>query len=310
MGVKRGDLERMTKKNSWRGLVSILALGLLAAIFVFSAPMTAEAKIDLKANVAFNDSCFRCHGAQGLKLKEGDQVISLYVNEEDYYASQHATNRCTTCHTDIGNDYPHTGALKGEKLKELKKAVNANCQRCHADITKAYANSIHDKANKAGKEIYCWSCHGVHNIFKKELNTAVDYRANISNACGKCHNPEVMESYSESFHGKGTSLGSTTTANCADCHGTHEIVKAAAPNSPVNEKNVAKTCAKCHFRAEPNFAKGTEHWTFSRGGAGEPMYWVLKFLTWLTIGTIAVFIIHVELDLYRKLKNINKPNQH
>jgi antibiotic biosynthesis monooxygenase (ABM) superfamily enzyme len=78
----------------------------------------------------------------------------------------------------------------------------------------------------------------------------------------------------------------------------------------VAKQNVGKTCAQCHYKAEANFAEGTEHWTFKRGGPGEPMYWTLKFLVWLTLGTIVVFIIHVELDLYRRLKASGKEDKH
>lgn len=141
---------------------------------------------------------------------------------------------------------------------------------------------------------------------KKEDGSAKDARNNIVDTCSKCHDHKILESYQESFHGKAVALGSKKAANCVDCHGSHEILGPKEPFSKVAKANVPKTCAKCHYKAEPNFANGIEHWTFERGGPGEPMYWTLKFLVWLTIGTIAVFFVHLELDLYRRLRHLNK----
>lgn len=278
---------------------------LLCSMFIM-APAPAQALEDPQKIAEFNDGCLRCHGAMGLKMKYQGQSVSLYVEEKGYFESQHGTNKCTTCHTDIV-DYPHIGASKG---KELEKIVNNNCQRCHEDVTKVYVNSVHAKANAAGKDVYCWSCHGTHNILKKEDVRAKDYKTHIPETCGHCHDHKILESYEESFHGKAVMSGSKKSASCADCHGAHDIVGPKEANSPVAVKNVPQTCAKCHYKAAVNFAKGTEHWVFERGGPGEPMYWTLKFMIWLTISVITIFFIHVELDLYRRLKHQSNQDAH
>lgn len=298
----------MIKRNFAKYLLVFLSWNILLGAALLFNPGAARADVDIEKARAFNDNCLRCHGAEGLKMKMDGETISLYVNENEYYASQHGTNRCTSCHTDIV-DYPHVGALKGKALKDLRKKVNDNCQRCHADVTKVYATSVHGQANAEGKPVFCWSCHGVHNIMKRENPAAKDYKTNIPTTCATCHE-EVMESYEETFHGKAVTLGSTTAATCVNCHSFHDIKSQKDPTSMVNKKNIAKTCAKCHFAQEPNFANGTEHWRFERSGAGAPMYWTLKFLVWLTIGTIAVFFVHQELDLYRRLKNLKNGNHH
>jgi hypothetical protein len=296
----------MKKKTCIITLLGTLCWLMLLSIALILAPAPAQALEDPQIVAEFNDGCLRCHGAVGLKMKFQGQSVSLYVPEKGYFESQHGTNKCITCHTDIV-DYPHVGASKG---KELEKIVNGKCQRCHADVTKVYVNSAHAKANAVGKEVYCWSCHGTHNILKKEDQRAKDYRTNIPETCGHCHDPKILESYEESFHGKAVMSGSKKAASCVDCHGAHNIVGPKEPNSPVSEKNVPQTCAKCHYKAAANFAKGTEHWVFERGGPGEPMYWTLKFMIWLTISVITIFFIHLELDLYRRLKNQNNKNDH
>ena len=65
-------------------------------------------------------------------------------------------------------------------------------------------------------------------------------------ACASCHDKPVA-TYEASVHGKARKAGNTGAAQCADCHGMHDIVKATTrPSSPVNRDNLGKTCGQCH----------------------------------------------------------------
>ncbi|MFH1651532.1 MAG: hypothetical protein ABID87_05480 [Chloroflexota bacterium] len=72
----------------------------------------------------------------------------------------------------------------------------------------------------------------------------------------------VYESYMRSFHGKAMQLGTYAegeleTATCTNCHGTHDIMSASAPSSPVaGLQNLAQTCDECHPGAGVTFAAG------------------------------------------------------
>jgi predicted CXXCH cytochrome family protein len=64
--------------------------------------------------------------------------------------------------------------------------------------------------------------------------------------------------YANSVHGKQLAAGQSKSAQCVDCHGVHDIRAVSDPLSPVNPRQVTKTCAKCHaseaeqFRASPH----------------------------------------------------------
>lgn len=282
--------------------MTAVAVALALIVTVQKGEATAATKFQKDA--AIIDGCLRCHAAQGLNAKDGNEKISLYVNEQDYRASAHGTNACTSCHTDI-KDYPHVGAAKGQVRTEL---VYDNCQKCHENTSKMFAASAHAKKSEGRTRAYCADCHGKHNIFKPQQPASLVYKTNIPHTCTKCHNHEVAESYEESFHGKAVILGSKKAASCVDCHGYHDIVSQTETVSPVNKANVATTCGKCHAKTVAGFSEGKEHFVIERGGPGEPAYWTLKFMVWLTIICNVVVVLHMLMELRRKLINLKKSN--
>jgi hypothetical protein len=88
--------------------------------------------------------------------------------------------------------------------------------------------------------------------------------------CPQCHAAEriakefgipklYVKSYYDSFHGLSYRGGDTYSANCASCHGVHEILPSSDPRSMINKANLQKTCGACHPGASENFAKGKIH---------------------------------------------------
>lgn len=275
----------------------------LAFIFTVVLTSTVRAEDSLEKAKRINDGCLRCHGAQGLKTKFEGKTVSLYVNEKDYAESMHATMPCTYCHTNI-SDYPHTTALTG---KALVKQVNGECQRCHKDTVSMYQKSVHSKLNtKENKNnAYCSDCHGVHNIFKKEEVASTVSHNGVVATCAKCHEKE-MKSYEATFHGKSVILGGKEAASCVSCHGSHIITSQDDPASMVNTANVPKTCAECHIY-DWDYFQGKEHFHVSPSDPdGAIPFWVLMFFTWLTIIIVSFVLIHIEIELFKKLKDIRK----
>ena len=69
-----------------------------------------------------------------------------------------------------------------------------------------------------------------------------------------------MPSYADSYHGLAIKGGKLTAANCASCHGVHNIFRSTDPRSTVNAANLGKTCGQCHKGAtEARFAIGPVH---------------------------------------------------
>ncbi len=251
-----------------------------------------------------NDQCLQCHSNKGFSIEKEGKTVSLYVDSNELSQSVHGTNDCQTCHAGM-EDIPHKETVSS--VRELAAKVTERCQVCHADVNKEYKDSTHGKLAAEGQETaYCSDCHGAHTIVKTENENSLVNRTNITETCTKCHSGEIAESYVESFHGKAVNLGSTKAATCVDCHTDHMILGPTEPKSTVSKANVPETCASCHNTAQPNFAVGSEHWTFEPDGPGKPMYYTLKFFTWLTIATIVLLIVHIELDLFRKYKNAGK----
>jgi DnaJ-class molecular chaperone len=178
-----------------------------------------------------------------------------------------------------------------------------------------YIESVHGEPVKKGKTLetaICSDCHGEHDILKPEEPASRVFPTHVAETCSKCHGAlplmqkygievEQVTTYEESFHGIASKFGSRTVANCASCHGVHDIRSPEDPKSSVHINNIPATCGKCHKGANINYAKGKIHVDATKRSAGI-IYWVAQFFKWLTITTMLGLIAHICLDLNRKSK--------
>jgi hypothetical protein len=112
-----------------------------------------------------------------------------------------------------------------------------------------------------------------------------------------------VKSYLESFHGLSYQGGDIYTANCASCHGVHDIRPPSDPESTVNKNNLQKTCGQCHPGASENFARLAIHTFAPTGGAdfGERIVeWVRIFYIILIIAVIGGMVFFNLTDWLRK----------
>ena len=215
---------------------------------------------------------------------------------------------CIDCHTSHemlkGSDPASTVA---------KKNIASTCGRCHGEIEEQYANSIHGKAVASGiaAAATCTDCHGEHNILSpKDERSPVAARNVSAKVCSPCHASvrltqkfgmasDRFQSFSDSYHGLATEAGSVAVANCASCHGVHDIKPSSDPTSRVNPKNLAKTCGSCHPGANENFAKGAVH-VIATSGQDKVLYFVSTTYIVLILVTIGGMFLHNLLDFIRK----------
>jgi cytochrome b subunit of formate dehydrogenase len=217
-----------------------------------------------------------------------------------------AAPECSTCH---GTAHE----VQGTKSATFRATVAGTCGMCHSDIAAEYQLSVHGKAVARGvtQAPVCTDCHGEHSILPPSNVASPVNRRNIRETCGSCHGdvrlarkfgfpPDRLLSFDASFHGLAARSGSLTVANCASCHGVHNILPSSDPKSTVYAKNLAATCGRCHPGAGQRFAIGSVHFTAART---EPVAvgWVRQFYLWIIPMTIGLMLLHNAGDWARKL---------
>ena len=65
--------------------------------------------------------------------------------------------------------------------------------------------------------------------------------------------------YLASYHGLAARGGSQVVANCASCHGVHNILPSSDPRSTINHANLARTCGQCHPGVTEKFTAARVH---------------------------------------------------
>jgi formate dehydrogenase gamma subunit len=196
------------------------------------------------------------------------------------------------------------------------RRVASTCGHCHKEEFSQYKDSIHGKAVAAGVRgaPTCIDCHGEHRILAPSDPGSPVYVANISTlTCSRCHEDQQLltrldipagrvVSYENSFHGLAAKAGSHTVANCASCHGVHNILPSSDPRSTVNKANLPATCGKCHPDAGKRFAIGPIH-VLPTSVEGHKILYYVRLFYLFTIPTVVGFmLLHNLLDWWRKAR--------
>jgi len=256
--------------------------------------------------------CSSCHGQKFVMQKAGLSAQPALSYQESVHGKAVANGStraavCTDCH-DSHNVRPANDPLSGI----FKFNVGRTCGQCHAAIAGQYHDSVHGKAlaRGNGSTPVCTDCHGIHTIA-----TAGDPTRGPRASCIRCHqgvrlNQELgvaatrVSSYESSYHGLARQLGSTTAADCASCHGAHDILPSSDPRSAIHPANLTKTCGKCHTGAQANFARGKVH--LSAGETDDTgsllNTWIRRIYIVLIVLTIGFMALHNLLIWWRKAR--------
>jgi nitrate/TMAO reductase-like tetraheme cytochrome c subunit len=128
---------------------------------------------------------------------------------------------------------------------------NADCLTCHEDDSAARADGrpVVVKPAVFEKSVHgplsCVDCH--QDLGKFSDFPHPEKLAKVD--CSSCHSDAVAQ-YKASVHSTARERGPTVAATCVDCHGLHDILPKADPQSRTYHFNVAETCAKCHGNAD------------------------------------------------------------
>jgi formate dehydrogenase gamma subunit len=162
----------------------------------------------------------------------------------------------------------------------------------------------------------CTDCHGIHSIRSPiDPESSVAEKKISLTTCPQCHGAEritreygvsalKVESYLDSYHGLAKRGGDVVAANCASCHGVHDIRPSSDPKSMIHKDNLVATCGKCHPGASENFAKFPVHFTptLERGGpVGDLIASYVRIFYIVLIVLVVIFMyFHGGVDFIRK----------
>ncbi|MBK6765719.1 MAG: cytochrome b/b6 domain-containing protein [bacterium] len=251
-------------------------------------------------------TCATCHSQIGIAL---DPDVRLPRSFENYLESTHGKllqqgNQdvpvCIDCH----GGHAVLGSSNPNSTINIQN-IHKTCGQCHTDEKDLYEVSIHYRALSSG--IYdsptCTGCHGEHLLISpKDPKSKVSHAKIAAETCGKCHEdpdiirkyglaPDVVSTYTDSYHGLATVAKDDKTPTCNDCHGAHDVRTANDSLSSIYKSNLVETCAKCHPKADANFAQSYTHQALqpTEGGA---QWWIARIYWIMIIVVIGGMVLH------------------
>ena len=243
-------------------------------------------------------ACLECHGDTARTATRGDPTAPPRVDTRQLSRSAHGDLDCVACHPDV-QDLPH-----GEHLEAV------NCAVCHDSVAAEYDTSIHGQAARDGatEAPGCTDCHGGHAVAAPEHAESSVSPANVAKTCASCHDEERIvgkynlpsgryATYLDSFHGVVNRYGEAAAANCASCHGVHDILPSSDPASRIHETNLARTCGACHPGAEKGLS-GVKVHVEATPESSKGMYYVRTFYTYFIGALMVCFVAYMAIDIY------------
>ena len=141
------------------------------------------------------------------------------------------------------------------------------CLSCHGDKEMSLtlpdgksASLFVDRAQLSasihGKDLRCTDCHaGMGDVPhpERKVKTLEAFRSGFRDACKACH----FDTYTQSLDGvhyKQLAKGNGSAPWCTDCHGSHDVARAATPRTRISE-----TCAACHQEVAETYSELRAH---------------------------------------------------
>ena len=277
------------------------------------------------AHVNIPATCGGCHGQKFVMAASGHSAQPFLSYEESVHGRAVASGSekaavCTDCH-----GVHEILSANDAKSSIFKFNVPATCAKCHSDVEKEFRASIHGQAIGRGnwQAPVCTDCHGIHSI-KAHLdpNSSVS-AANLSRVtCARCHEGVRLSqefgiaarrasTYLESYHGLAAQRGSSVVANCASCHGVHNILPSNDARSMVNRANLVATCGQCHPGVSEKFTLGKVHVDapLSADTGSMAVRWIRTFYLGMIFAVIGGMVLH-NLIIWRRKAILKRNLQH
>ncbi len=253
-------------------------------------------------------TCGACHGQKFVMAASGHSAQPFMSYQESVHgravsAGSEKAAVCTDCH---GSH--EILAASDAKSSIFKFNVPATCAKCNNNIEQEFAQSIHGQAIAHGnwQAPVCTDCHGIHSIQAHlDPNSSVSAINLARVTCARCHEGVRISqefgvegrrstTYLASYHGLASKLGSQVVANCASCHGVHNILPSSDPRSTINRANLVNTCGQCHPGVREKFVLSKVHVDapVSADIGSLAVRWVRKFYLGMIFVVIGGMLAH------------------
>ncbi len=260
---------------------------------------------------SLTNTCARCHEDRELMIRRKITIpdaVQLFRNSVHGRSNKSKAAHCNDCHES------HRMRRADDPTSSIyRKNIEKTCGRCHKKEAEAYQIGVHGQAVTRGVTAapVCTDCHGEHRISGPQDPDSPVSPGNVTKTCSHCHEATGiretfglpagrLSTYEDSFHGLASRGGSPVVAQCASCHGYHEILPSSDPRSLVSPQRLAETCGKCHPGSESRYQIGPVHVAMATPEQ-PPLYWTRIVYLLLIAGTIGFMAFHNGLDFVRKI---------
>ena len=270
-------------------------------------------------------TCGVCHGQKFVMEASGHSAQPFLSYEQSVHGKAVAAGSekaavCTDCH-----GTHEILQASDPKSSIFKFNVPSTCAKCHESVEKEFMASIHGQAISRGngQAPVCTDCHGIHSIKSHIDPNSPVFAQNVAlSTCARCHEGVRLSqefgfegrratTYLASYHGLASKLGSQVVANCASCHGVHNILPSRDPRSTINQANLVRTCGQCHPGVNEKFVTAKVHVDapLSADTGSVAVRVIRKFYLLMILAVIGGMVLH-NLIIWRFKAILRRKGQH
>ncbi|MBI5201756.1 MAG: cytochrome b/b6 domain-containing protein [Elusimicrobia bacterium] len=254
--------------------------------------------------------CSKCHAKQAGELKSSPHGLRVLEKNRGDLA-----RACEACHGGAHELRPPVDS----RSKVAGAKVAATCGGCHKEVSAMFGASVHGAAAARGVRAAptCSDCHGNHAIRPPREAGGPLSAGKRAGTCEDCHQSarlttrfglakDRVATFEASFHGLAGKGGDVKVADCASCHGWHDVLPSSDPGSRIHPSKLSATCGQCHPDAGKRWVSDgiRVHKTLARDSEGSPLAGWVRLLYLIAIPATAFgMLLHNALDLRRKSRS-------
>ncbi|MCO5251646.1 MAG: hypothetical protein M9949_09530 [Candidatus Kapabacteria bacterium] len=176
---------------------------------------------------------------------------------EEYKKSEHYKIACTDCHNGVDKTDDKVVAHGGNFIAKPSQHAQEKCASCHSDIVAGHTNSLHQQGWGQKRKVTMRSgLSGAHEFSKLSFEMQQGYGKNCATchaSCGDCHVNRPHASGGGLLDGHNFSKEPDMLNTCIACHktrGGHAFLGVAPGTKPDVHQTKGMTCTSCHSQEE------------------------------------------------------------